>query len=276
MKPTTDILLDSVAPCGKRLTTFVLAYPRFIHAEFMTHRQLSRNAASSRAIPTTKLIDQALTNPAVPVEWGRNQPGMQASESLSSAEQLIAKTHWLQARDAAVAQARQLHLLGVHKQTVNRILEPFLYITVIATATEWSNFFELRLHHAAQPEFQQLARDMHNAYTTSRPVSRLHHTPLVDSVDREPLQALARELELDYTTVACRVSVGRCARVSYLTHDGKRDPRADLDLHDRLLRDRHMSPFEHVATALNTPSPSGNFVGWLQLRKTIQGECITT
>ena len=47
-----EVLIDSVNPAGQRLTTFVLRFPRFVLSEFNTHRMFSRNASSSRAIPT--------------------------------------------------------------------------------------------------------------------------------------------------------------------------------------------------------------------------------
>ena len=76
------IILDSVGPNDARLTTFELTYPRMVHAELMTHRMFSRNSASSRAIPTEKLLARIEEDPVLPVWWGKNQSGMQAREEL--------------------------------------------------------------------------------------------------------------------------------------------------------------------------------------------------
>ncbi len=159
-----EIIKDSLAPSGKRITTFVLTYPRFIHSEFMTHRMISKNASSSRAIPTEKMIQAIMDNPAMPIAFSKNQKGMQASDILSPQDQEKAEWLWLQARDETLNYVKALTDLGAHKQHVNRLLEPFQHITVIATATEWDNFFALRCHPDAPPEFQELANQMYIEY----------------------------------------------------------------------------------------------------------------
>lgn len=265
------IILDSVSPAGKRLITMELTYPRFIHAEFMTHRMFSRNAASSRAIPTRKMIKMVEENPAMPIYWGKNMKGMAAREEIDKGKVPVAEELWLKARDEAVAYAKALYELKMHKQVVNRILEPWKFITVICTATEWSNFFALRDHSDAQPEISHLARLMREAQDASTPRRKLWHLPYVDGYDL-PDVITAAEFE-DWK----KISVARCARVSYLTHDGKRDIEKDLVLHERLLTGSghgHWSPFEHVAVAHRNPEMrSGNFVGWTQYRKLHNGEC---
>lgn len=154
------IILDSINESGDRLTTFQLRYPRFIHSELMTHRVFSRNAMSSRAVPVAKMIAQVRENPAKPIHWGMNKPGMQATEEVpvASAEHL-----WQKAANLAADVAEQMVKLNLHKQVANRILEPFQWMNTIVTATEWDNFFELRAHPDAQPEFQKLAVMMQNA-----------------------------------------------------------------------------------------------------------------
>ena len=147
-----EVLLDSVNPAGQRLTTFVLRFPRFVLSEFNTHRMFSRNASSSRAIPTTKLMQQLREDPVVPVEWGRNQAGMQAREVLDAVAASAAEAEWLAARDAALAHAEQLRAIGAHKQIVNRVLEPWMWTSVIVSSTTYDNFFTLRCHPDAQPE----------------------------------------------------------------------------------------------------------------------------
>ena len=256
------VLLDSVSEAGIRLTTLEVTFPRFVLAEFNTHRQFSRNSASSRAIPTSKLIERVENDAVVPLVWGRNQKGMSASEVLAQEEQAEAQRAWLDARDCAVEQAQRLHHLEVHKQIVNRILEPFLWHTVIVTATEWQNFFELRCGSNAQPEIREAALRTREAMELSTPSlvrSGQWHTPLIQP----------DELTLDIETRK-RVSVARCARVSYLTHEGKREIEKDLELYERLKRDRHLSPFEHVATPTVDNSFHANFRGWLQMRQEIE------
>lgn len=265
MKFEAKIIKDSIAPCGKRLTTVEATYPRFIHSELMTHRMFSRNAASSRAIPTRKIIDKVGTNPAMPIFWGKNKRGMSPIAEVEDPEQ--AKALWLEARDKAVEVAKQLRAIKIHKQVVNRILEPFVWMTTIITATQWSNWDSLRIHQDAQQEISHLAKLIKEARNESNPTLREWHLPYISA---EELQELGLE--------ACKkISVARCARVSYLTHDGTRDPQKDLELHQRLLTGSdhgHWSPFEHVARALYTPLQSGNFVGWEQYRKMHQGECM--
>jgi thymidylate synthase ThyX len=256
------VLLDSVSPIGVRLTTLEVTFPRFVLAEFNTHRVFSRNSSSSRAVPTAKLIERVEREPAAPLEWGRNKAGMSASDVLTEEESLAAQAIWLRARDDAVARARELLDLNVHKQELNRILEPFLWHTVIVTATEWENFFDLRCTPNAQPEIRAAALRMREAIARSSPrrvESGEWHTPLVQD-DERTLDADTRR----------RVSAARCARVSYLTHDGKREIGKDLELFERLKSDRHLSPFEHVATPALDGAFHANFRGWIQMRSEVE------
>lgn len=261
---SAKVIKDSVNPFnGVRLITMELTYPRFIHAEFMTHRMFSRNAASSRAIPTRKMIKMVDENPAMPIFWGKNKRGMSADIEIG--DKGIADAIWISAKDEAVRSARALYEIGAHKQIVNRILEPWKFITVICTATQWSNFFALRRHEDAQPEIHHLANLMWDAQQASQPKEELWHIPYIQE-DEE-------DLELD---VKLRVATARCARVSYLTHDGKRSIEKDLELHQRLMTGSghgHWSPFEHCAKAVGDMASYGNFVGWKQYRKMHDGEC---
>lgn len=271
-----EIVADSLAPSGIRLTTFVLTYPRFIHAEFMTHRVFSRNASSSRAIPVKKQIQMVIDNPAIPLAFTKNKKGMQGGEALSGEEHERATSVWLGARDRAVEYAKLLSDLEVHKQYANRILEPWAHITVVCTATEFTNFFALRVHPAAQPEICALATLMWEAYSKSSP------NPLEDGDWHLPFVSDLTKFfykEPDSYNTLLKMSVARCARVSYLNHEGK-DPtlEEDLALYDRLLGSVpiHASPAEHQARASTNPFlVSGNFKGWEQYRKTLKDENIT-
>jgi thymidylate synthase ThyX len=264
------VLLDSVSPAGVRLVTMEARYPRFIHAELMTHRVFSRNAGSSRALPIKKMIAAVRDEPAMPIFWGKNQPGMSARQEIDDGARAVAEAEWRKALQNALATAERLceSDVDLHKQLVNRILEPFAWITVIVTATEWSNFFTQRCHPDAQPEIKRLADKMLAALRGSvpRPIaSGEWHTPLIQDDERS----------LDVELLK-RLSVARCARVSYLTHEGSRDREKDLELFDRLIgggANGHWSPFEHVATPLELPDEFvANFRGWRQFRKFFPAE----
>jgi thymidylate synthase ThyX len=294
------VLADSVSPAGHRLTTLEATFPRFVLAEFNTHRVFSRNSASSRAIPVAKQLRRLLDDPYVPIEFGSNKPGMQAGPALTGAARDAAEAEWLAARDDAVrhvlglitspdnvASFDDLHAcleaaqgslkdppaewLNVHKQVANRLLEPFMWHTVIVSSTTWDNFFNLRCHPDAQPEIRLIAAKMREAMERSVP-TRLEpeewHLPLVGETEREEASS-AEEL--------AKISIGRCARVSYLTHAGSRDLAADVTLYDRLAESGHMSPMEHVARPMTAAELeesrwSGNFEGWIAHRKLIPGE----
>lgn len=259
-----EVLLDSVNPAGQRLTTFVLRFPRFVLSELNTHRMFSRNASSSRAIPTTRLMQQLREDPVHPVAWGRNQSGMQARDELPADDARAAQAVWLAARDGALAHAEQLRTLGVHKQIVNRVLEPWMWASVIVSSTTYDNFFTLRCHPDAQPEIKRVADMMRSAFEASTPVRHeagVWHLPFVGTEDG----ALSAEAQR-------RVAVARCARVSYLTHLGGRDIDADLQLYQRLLDAGHWSPFEHVARSTPGAEAYSNFTGWESYRHVMERE----
>jgi thymidylate synthase ThyX len=257
------VLEDSIGkPHNIRLTTIEATFPRFILAELNTHRMLSRNSASSRAIPTTTLINSVKSDPVVPARWGSNQRGMQAGDDIEDTQH--ASSLWLEARDKAVFIAGALSRLGVHKQLVNRILEPFMWHTAIISATDWRNFLHLRTRADAQPEMQTLALLIRRALVESTPElldSNQWHLPHVLPHERETLAPL---------TAAC-VSAARCARVSY-NRKLEYDTAKDIELADKLQLNGHMSPFEHPAMCLLVPADWGNFIGWKQYRKFIPNE----
>lgn len=266
------VIKDSVNDHGNRLTTMVVTFPRIVLSEFNTHGRLAKNSASSRAIPVEKMIQMVEANPYVPIDWGSNQKGMQAGEELSGDAIRLARSCWLHARDNAVVQARNLLELGLHKQHTNRLLEPFMWHTVVVTATEWSNFFHLRCHPDAHPDIRRVAENMRKAWVESIPVKLGQgdwHLPFIDDEDFET------EIVQDRLN---RMSVARCARVSYLTHDGKRDAAVDVALYERLLQGGHMSPFEHAARPYDSHEHTdpgalrSRFEGWAQLRKLIPRE----
>jgi hypothetical protein len=260
------IIKDSLNPTnGKRLTTMQLRYWRGIHGEFMTHRVFSRNASSSRAIPINTFLKQVWNDPAGPVHWGANNPGMQAKTELTGFKLWFAQQAWRWTGRAVCAAVWLTNKVAKpHKQTFNRLLEPWQYISVIVTATEWDNFFELRNHKDAQPEIRELAIAMLDAMENSRPELREYHLPYL--TDAEERSYINGHLDLD---TLLKISTARCARVSYLTHDGTA-PSIDKDirLHDQLVGSVpiHASPTEHQAIAAPDDVFYKNFRGWKQYR----------
>lgn len=272
---TAKIIQDSISEAGVRITTLELEYPRFIHSEFMTHRVFSRNAASSRAIPINKMIEQVVVNPAIPSEWGANQAGMQANKLLEDSD--ACRFAWGQAAVRAAKSARELQELGLHKQIVNRVLEPFQTMKTVVTSTEWSNFFELRNHKDAQPEIQVLARIMADVMDASTPLKLEDgewHVPYVERHYND-------EQEIDYISngtiltveEALMVSSSCCAQVSYRLLDSSLEKA--LFVYDKLINSRpiHASPFEHQGQAswdLGSEKNSGNLRGFAQYRKLLE------
>lgn len=188
MTTSAKVITDSISEAGIRITTLELEYPLIIHGEL-----ISRNAASNRAIPTKKILEQVENYPFHPENWGRNQPGMQAGGELSDGDKLEATRVWERSIEDAVFWATKLDGLGVHKQLANRLLMPFQYIKTIVTATEWDNFFKLCLHPDAQPEIQELAKCVKEALNNSTP--RLlrpgeWHMTYVD-IDMSPFEHIA-------------------------------------------------------------------------------------
>jgi len=283
MSITAQIVADSLSPQGIRLTTLSLKYPRWIHSEFMTHRMFSRNASSSRAIPSRRL--KALER-EYPLWWGVNIPGMQSGARLSEEQAEKCRVIWQRMADVCVEGVAELAEIGLHKQWANRPLEWFTSISVLVSATSFENFFGVRWHEDAQPEIQELAKLMFRAMETSAPRTlepEEWHLPYVSPEE-------AAELGLD---TARRCSAARCARVSYLNHDGSEPNVAkDLDTFGKLAGDPngpprplHASPMEHQATpdrlqdpeeadSWQFPAQHGNFRGWRQYRKMLAGEQI--
>lgn len=299
------VIADSISPEGIRITTFHNRYWRPIHSEFMTHRLFSRNAGSSRARPSAAIIKQVRDNPWGPIHWGANQPGMQADIELTDLELQMAKREWQIAAELAANSALHMTDLGVHKQIVNRLLEPFTYIDVLVTSTDYANWFALRDHKDAQPEIQEVARLMRTAMNASTPqvlIPGQWHLPYIDDRTWDEVRAFAMTSRWNSVAefndachiLAIKVSVARCARVSYKAFDGSDSSiEKDLDLYDKLLAGEplHASPAEHQATpdalvqvalgygnisdpVYDFPHQHGNFRGWRQYRKMLNNEFV--
>jgi thymidylate synthase ThyX len=310
---TAKVIADSISPEGKRLTTIVAQYPRFIHAELMTHRAFSRNASSSRAVPVKKALERIKLSPARPTYWGRNQAGMQAREQheapISFAQHAYADPQtysapelWHQASEYMCNIAACFAEAGYHKQTVNRLTEPFQHIQVLISATEWDNFFALRNHPDAQPEMQELAAELKKARDDSSPTKLYEGAWHLPFIDPETMISAYESHKAESTGLIDNddaflemlrmISAARCARVSYyLNERNSRDDMItriykDLELAMRLSQasPMHASPFEHQATPFmasrlkrawmayrGIPSGENNFRGWRQYRSKIEG-----
>lgn len=282
MNFSVKIIKDSVNSNNNRLTTFELQYPRFIHAELGTHRLLSRNSSSSRAIPTDKFIEYLTAHP---IYFGINKAGMSAEEELSVEQSNEFIKDWFELRDVCVKVVQGWKdKYNVHKQIINRVLEPWFIMKTIVTATNFDNFFWLRSHKDAQPEIKVLSDMMLEEYSKSSPtlvLDREWHMPYIDE-----------EIDFnDFNSVqdAIKISISCCAQVSYRNNDMTLDKASRI--FEKLLINEpiHASPAEHIATPLghyeiqareelatrfNDPGIEycGNLKGWRQYRKTLKNE----
>lgn len=286
---------------GKEIITWELEYPRFCHSELMTHRLFSRNAASSRAIPVAKMIEMVRDNPAMPIHWGKNQPGMQAKEELIGGDLVAAQCDWQAAARVAASVANRMVEVGVHKQITNRILEPFQWMKTVVTATEFDNWFWLRNHPDAQPEIKRLAEVMWEALQNSTPVTLEPgdwHMPYYNGSFGKGVWKV--DCETESLEDALAISSSCCAQVSYRKLDDSLDKAKDIFA--KLIESKpcHASPTEHQATPMDYPNKydctddgvnvarfpwsweegithadrngkfwSGNFCGWIQHRQLI-------
>lgn len=287
--PSAKVIADSVSPEGRRLTTFEVRTHRLVLAEFNTHRVFSRNSASSRAIPVRKQIQRVKEDLAWPVSWPAEQRGMQGGDTLAPDLLRDAKDEWESAARGAAYSAERLSELGLHKSLCNRIIEPFMWHTIVVSATAWQNFLRQRISPLAQPEIRVAAEAIFNASASSTPKLLAEgewHLPYVSDEDWEETSGHLSTLKA--------ISCARCARVSYLTHDGKRSIDADYELYRKLCMadPMHASPLEHVATPDHTNEHAvdvrlydetvgwlektfvlprvGNFLGWRQHRLEVE------
>ena len=317
------IVADSINIQGDRLTTLEVVMPRYILAEFNTHRMLSKNSASSRAIPFSKMVKEVEERPFIPYAWQKDHKGMQGSEYLENSHLIEEATRlWLKARDNAVMSATLLNgSVGgkaVTKQLVNRLLEPFMYHKVLVSATEFENFFNLRcpsyeweyeegtIKAKSKEEFLNmflkryptngekdlidelglvdedlqpinilawlnlnkgqadihmmfLAEAIYDAIKESTPRELKEgdwHIPYGDNMNIQTLNNYLINTDLGKTdsieTLQCKISIARCARLSYQTLGDNPviDYEKDLALYESLTNSGHASPTEHIAKAM--------------------------
>lgn len=278
MTISSKIIADSVGHLGKRIITFQNRYPRFVHAEFLTHRQ-ARNASSSRAIPAKKFIEWALKDPAFFERVYYNEKGMQGRQLLSEEDLQQFYKEWLELRDITIGFVERWvdpKGLNIHKQHANRVLEPWHHIEVVYTASQADidNLYQLRDHTFAQPEMEVLAKAMKEA--------QLHSVPRVLKPGQWHLPYIHDEERATNTSFSLALwSAARCARVSYMNHEGKlTTPEEDESLFERLIMTdpdpMHMSPTEHQACMANDPRTESRALSgcldssWIQFRKVIE------
>ena len=288
MTVSAKVIKDSISPAGVRITTLELEYPRMVHSELMTHRVFSRNSASSRAIPVSKVIELVESNPAMPAHWGKNQAGMQAKEELDDLKKEAVRQLWLEAAKQAVSIAKVMADIGGHKQVVNRILEPFQHMKVVVTSTEWANWDWLRDHPDADPTIHALAKEMKRVRNESTPEEIFYgewHLPYVTSerskvyAERNYFDAHGEPITLEQARM---ISASCCAQTSYRKQDGSLEKAEDI--FKKLIESEpcHASPVEHMATPIAADWGRGvthedwqgrqwsaNFRGWVQFRQLI-------
>jgi thymidylate synthase ThyX len=290
---TANIIKDSINENSVRLTTFELEFPRFILAEVNTHKMLSKNSASSRAIPFKKMYEKITTEPAMPVFWGANQSGMQASKELEGVQLEAAKSLWIETMKRVMEASSVMEQMGLHKQILNRMGEPWQRMKTVMSGTEWTNLMWLRDHDAAQPEFHELADCIQQEFDKSVPEKikpGQWHLPYVDhDTEWNYLDTNGSIIDLE---TARKVSASQCAQVSYRKSDDSVEKA--LDIFDKLVgMDRkHASPFEHQGTPIRKHAGfetwdegithldraqwkwSANFRDFIQYRKLIKGEAV--
>ena len=249
-----------------RVTTLELEYPRYIHSELMTHRVFSRNAASSRAIPISRMIELIKSNKQVPM-WTGKQSGMQGA-TVDDLTKKLATDVWDNAMHNAIASATALDKLGIHKQNANRLLEPFQTMKTIITGTDWDNFFKLRIHPAAQPEIQMLAEAIKIAIDESEPIDCSN----IAGFWHLPYMKLSDVTRMGWDK-AKKISASCCAQVSYRKLDTSDDKA--LGIFDKLISGDiiHGSAFEHICRPMEPEEKQvGNLTGFRQYRHDIEQE----
>ena len=290
------------AYCDTKMTTFEIEFPRFILAEVNTHCMLEKNAASSRAIPVAKMLENLKENHATPIHWGKNQAGMVADKEVDAEIAQKAKELWESAFATVDGICYEMIDLGIHKQVANRLNEPFQIVKMVISGTEWNNFFYLRMHEDADPHFQELARCMYEAASKAEYETLYEdewHVPYVRTYREANGKRYYLDNNGDYISAftARQVSASCCAQVSYRKCDDSIE-KAEA-VFDKLnigskTKPAHASPTTHQATPMNLPTDvktrpdmwpegvthidryydcwSGKLKNWIQFRKLIANE----
>jgi len=288
--PIVKIKADSIsAYSNKRCTTFLLEnFPYRLIQEPSTHRlikwgstyeqfglgdtnpfteHVSRNSASTRAIPVRKLVDKILENPYIPT-FTRNQPGMQGNDNLTQDEVNDLTDLYLNSMHTQLNFALWMGEKNAHKQEINGILSPYMRIPILCTATEWNNFFNLRNHSAVHPDLHEFAKEMQTLYNSN------YSNAKVIEIDDYHLPYYTDDLSSYSKLNILKICTARNARLSYYKFDGEYKPEDDIKIYDeKLLSDPlHGSPFEHNLKVTDTDQNYANFTGgWISTRKILEG-----
>lgn len=279
-----DTVATSLAPISReeekaRISTFVPRYPRYVHAEFLRHRVISRNASSSRARSVRSTLSEVMNEPVIPI-FTVNQKGMGGKYPTPEVREALVK-EWLLARDRDVTSVLSMLVnpsiaegrtptevandyeailddyyangydangepkpgyLSAHKQNFNRLIEAHTVFEEVITATNWDNFLELRDHDDAQPEIRAIAVLIREALKRSTPVEHWIHLPFIAEQDipAEPVPYLE-------VKPLMMLSATECAQISYGDKTKAKKSTATLTLGERLFESKHYSPFEHPA-----------------------------
>lgn len=309
---SAKMIKDSITEDGRRLTTILTESPLSYHPQNLTHRMFSRNASSSRAQPSTVIIQNVIDDPVYPVRWSKNQRGMQGFEDLDPDKIIQAIEVWDAHRASTLDATRKLNELGLHKQYANRLLTPHQHIKVLWTTVSWDNFMHLRNHPDAQPEEQLFAQAVQEVLDNSTPEVLLHgqwHLPWIreedwnlgrDFIACEKGLSFKEVRDIEVLELMKNISASRCATLSYGNANGSPSTfDKDLARIGKLMTDPlHASPFEHQATPdklisvqksilINDewveqdvssewehPELHGNLTGFIQYRKTMPNEAV--
>lgn len=297
MNITAKVIRHSVAArMGIEIATLHVRLPRFILAQLNTHGAIAKNTGSTRARPHSWVRNQVRTDPARPIRWGANQPGMHAGAEIVGEDRAILEALWDEARwNALRLHEAMLNAPTVpHKEIAGRIIEPFMMVDTLLTATDWINFLALRMHDDAQPEIQELAMAIFDALESSLPrvlEAGEWHLPYVEDDEIAEINRIGKEffadkkvdLKFDVPLPLCMVSAARCARISYAPFDGNSSLEREFERAWSLVGKQpiHASPAEHQATPEYKYLGSDNFVyseyhgrfnGWIQFRKALVNE----
>lgn len=253
---------------NKVVWTLKLKYGLMIHAELLRHKLFSHSVKSNRAIEPHRIRHEVINDPYIPVRFGQNQRGMVAKGESKYAR--FARKMWLAARYVACGIHYCFEKIGIHKEITNRLLFPWQWVSQTLTFTEIDNFFNLRLHQAAQPDIQRLAQVIRDCLENAHANDEIediglgdYHVPYVNRYKNGEGQVVyrdndGRELSVEQAIVC---SMARCARSSYNNHDGskstyntrvKQGMRTDLEIYQDLIESKpvHASPGEHVCTPM--------------------------
>ena len=281
------VVADSTNPQNDRLTSVLVTMPRIILSEMNTHRMLSKNTSSSRAIPFNKMVESVQNDPFIPIAWQKHHSGMQGNEYLTDRKHENAVYEWLKSRDYAVKQAKMMNNDGVTKQLCNRLLEPFMWTTMLITGSKegWENFFSLRCpqysfgSNTTTPKIWKSRKDAVKDFpdwisrndfywnTINKGQAEIHMMMLSEKIYDVIQESVPKKLKEnewhipmsedldDNLSIEEKVkySVGRAANTSYtVIGDGsKLSLEQSIKIHDKCKEMNHSSVFEHCARVMS-------------------------